>query len=253
MSLWNTISGVTLFSQILQIGIILGAACCLISVFLLSRADRRMLDVREDCTDLSNKRLKSIESAAGGIRKELLDTQQERDIMAEKLKVMQDDYEKLQLALEDAVKKNANIKRIAKDRPVTGENQDTLNMDSAKTKKAVSPLSREQREQLIALLDPGPKGDLDILSIIGDDNSNMLAAELDEIFSADGWTTKGVAQSAFSREPEGIILSVHSKETAPSYASFIQRTMATIGFPVTAAVNNKYHEWSLTLIVGKIS
>lgn len=251
LSIWNSISGVTALSHILEIGVILGAGCCLTSVALLKRSDRRLIEMRSDSQSSSTQRLKSIESAAGDIRKELMDVQQERDILIEKLKVKEQESEKLHIALDEAVKKSAEIKR-----PVKDNSKDTQK-ESKKEPQAVvepqSPLSREQREQLIALLDPGPKGDINIFSVIGDDRSNFLASELDEIFNADGWTTKGVAQSAFSKVPEGIVLSVHSKETAPSYASFIQRTMATIGFPVSAAVNNKYREWSLTLIVGKTS
>ncbi len=252
MSLWNTISGITALSRILEIGMIIGAGICFASVFMLRRSDKRMAELRNDNVDMSSKRMKSIESAAGDIRKELLEVQQERDILIEKLKAKEEDYHKLQLVLDDTVKKSATLQQSFKDDTHgTKENPD-LRISTSASSRPENPLSREQREQLIALLDPGPKGDVDILSIIGDDRSHLLATELDSIFTADGWTTKGVAQSAFSKQPEGIVLSVHSKETAPSYASFIQRTMATIGFPVTAAVNNKYREWSLTLIVGKM-
>jgi len=271
VSVWNTISGVTALRQILEIGMILGAGFCFGSIFLLRRSDRRVAEFRNDNVEVSSKRMRSIESAAEDIRKELLEVQQERDILVEKLNAKEDDYQKLQLALDDAVKRAAisasrsaedNVQRVTKSEdsikkaqalPAQGSSAQESPAEVSPTPEPESaPLSREQREQLIALLDPGPKGDVDILSIIGNDRSNILADELDSIFSADGWTTKGVAQSAFSNVPEGIVLSVHSKETAPSYASFIQRTMATIGFPVTAAVNNKYREWSLTLIVGKI-
>jgi hypothetical protein len=208
-----------------------------------------MAELHSENFDSSSQRLKSIESAAEDIRKELLDAQQERDILIEKLKVKEVEYQKLHMAFDDVVKKNSNLRHSTKDSVLKGK---TGEKSKQKLENSQSPLTREQREQIIALLDPGPKGDVDILSIIGDDKSSMLANALNDIFKADGWTTKGVAQSAFSKVPEGIILSVHSKETAPSYASFIQRTMATIGFPVSAAVNSKYREWSLTLIVGKI-
>lgn len=249
MSLWNSIFGVTVLGHVLEIGIFLGIFCCLTSIIQLRRQDRQMVELHSENFDSSSQRLKSIESAAEDVHKELLDAQHERNILLKKLKVKEEEYQKLHLALEEAVKKNSNLKHSTKDsfsKSNTGEkSKQTLG-------EPQSPLSREQREQMIALLDPGPKGDVDILSVIGDDKSSMLANELNEIFKADGWTTKGVAQSAFSKVPEGIVLSVHSKETAPSYASFIQRTMATIGFPISATVNNKYREWSLTLIVGKI-
>jgi len=260
LSLWNTISGVTALNYMFEIGAILSVGWCITSIVQLRRSDRRMAELRDDSMTMSSQRMKTIESAAGGIRKELLDVQQANDILVEKLKGKDDEIQRLHIALEETAKKSVQPKRTGKEtssQERSGHNQEqSEHKPSQEAKPAVeskSALSREQRDQLIALLDPGPKGDVDILAVIGDDTSIQLAHELDEIFKADGWTTKGVAQSAFSRVPEGIVLSVNSKETAPSYASFIQRTMATIGFQVSASVNNKYREWSLTVIVGKVN
>lgn len=112
-------------------------------------------------------------------------------------------------------------------------------------------LPKAQRDHLKALLGPGPKGDLDIIAVMDNEASGLLAEELRQIFDADGWTTKPVIQSAFSDLPDGLLLAVNSRDTAPSYASFLQRTFTTIGFNVSATVNRKYREWSLTLVVGK--
>jgi hypothetical protein len=112
-------------------------------------------------------------------------------------------------------------------------------------------LPNSHRNHLKALLEPGPKGDLDIIAVMDNEASGLLAEELRQIFEADGWTTKPVIQSAFSDMPDGLLLAVNSRDTAPSYASFLQRTFSTIGFKVSATVNRKYREWSLTLVVGK--
>jgi hypothetical protein len=48
-----------------------------------------------------------------------------------------------------------------------------------------------------------------------------------------------------------VVLAVNNKETAPSYSSFLQRVLSTIGLAVSAKVDAKYREWSLTLIVGE--
>jgi hypothetical protein len=112
-------------------------------------------------------------------------------------------------------------------------------------------LPEAQRDHLKSLLGPGPKGDLDIIAVMDNEASGLLAEELRQIFDADGWTTKPVIQSAFSDLPDGLLLAVNSRDTAPSYASFLQRTFTTIGFNVSATVNRKYREWSLTLVVGK--
>ncbi|MDJ0780595.1 MAG: hypothetical protein QNJ22_01425 [Desulfosarcinaceae bacterium] len=112
-------------------------------------------------------------------------------------------------------------------------------------------LPKAQRDHLKALLEPGPKGDLDIIAVMDNEASGLMAEELRQIFEADGWTTKPVIQSAFSDLPDGLLLAVNSRDTAPSYASFLQRTFTTIGFNVSATVNRKYREWSLTLVVGQ--
>jgi hypothetical protein len=62
---------------------------------------------------------------------------------------------------------------------------------------------KNQREQLIDLLDPGPKGNVDIFCVMGDGGSELTAKQLEEILTADGWKTNGVAQSAFSESTEG--------------------------------------------------
>ena len=112
-------------------------------------------------------------------------------------------------------------------------------------------LPKAQRDHLKSLLEPGPKGDLDIIAVMDNEASGLLAEELRQIFEADGWTTKPVIQSAFSDLPDGLLLAVNSRDTAPSYASFLQRTFTPIGFNVSATVNRKYREWSLTLVVGQ--
>ncbi|MBI5062603.1 MAG: hypothetical protein HZB87_03800 [Desulfatitalea sp.] len=72
-----------------------------------------------------------------------------------------------------------------------------------------------------------------------------------QIFDDQGWSTSEIIQNAFSQPPEGFVLVIHSKETAPSYAKFLQRTLTTMGFSVSAQINNKYREWSISLIVGQ--
>ena len=88
---------------------------------------------------------------------------------------------------------------------------------------------------------------------MGDPGSELTAKELEEILANDGWKTNGVSQSAFAKPPKGIVLAVNSKETAPSYASFLQRVFSTIGMTVSAKFDDKFREWSLTVIVGTIN
>ena len=105
---------------------------------------------------------------------------------------------------------------------------------------------------LIKLLKTGPRGELDIISVLDDPISHQAANELKSIFDDNGWTTQDIVQSAFIQPPEGIVLVIHSKQTAPSYAKFVQRTLTSAGLPVSAQINNKFREWSLSMIVGQI-
>jgi hypothetical protein len=251
-SWWSAIDAVARFSHVMEVAMVLFSCLSLAAIFFLRKSDRRLLDLFSEQDQKSTRRLKSVETAAGDIRKEMLDAQQERDILEERLKLKEAEFTKIRTALEEVKKKQAAAAQNLKDRNLGAENAaDGAAEMTVMPTAPVTALSREQREQLVSLLDPGPKGDIDILSVIGDEKSYRLAKELEDVFNADGWTTNGVVQSAFSQVPDGIILSVNSKETAPSYASFIQRTLATVGFPITAAVNRKYREWSLTLVIGK--
>jgi hypothetical protein len=237
--------------QWIEVAAILLSGLSLTAIYFWRKSDRRLLTLFSEQDIQSTRRLKSVETAAGDIRKEMLDAQQERDILEQRLKVKEAEFNKIRASLEAVKQKQAAAEKILNARTHgAGKASGSPGEPAAIPAVPSSLLGRQIRDQLIALLDPGPKGDIDILAVIGDEKSYRLAKELEEIFNADGWTTNGVIQSAFSQPPEGIILSVNGKETAPSYASFIQRTLATAGFPVTAAVNRKYREWSLTLVVG---
>jgi hypothetical protein len=203
----------------------------------------------------SHKRVKALEKTAEEIRKELLQTQQHQDINQLKLKSSKSSAKELTQALLDA----RTRMEIAEAAIKAHREQEKENGDSAETTDLLElelepegGLSESQREQLIDLLDPGPKGNVDIFCVMDDDMSEMTAKQLEDVLTADGWKTNGVAQSAFSNPPKGLVLAVNSKETAPSYASFLQRVFSTIGIEVSAIMDNKYREWSLTIIVGTL-
>ncbi len=218
-------------------------------VFMAAGKAREIVKQLTDELDTSRKRVRSLEKTAEGIRKELLKTQQHQDISQLKLKTSKSSAQELRQELLDARKRleiaEAAVKAHQEQTDDT-ETIDTLDLEL----EPEGGLSESQREQLIDLLDPGPKGNVDIFCVMGDDMSELTADHLDEILTADGWKTNGVAQSAFSNPPRGLVLAVNSKETAPSYASFLQRVFATIGMEVSAKIDTKYREWSLTVIVG---
>jgi hypothetical protein len=226
-----------------------------VMVFLTVGKSKNLVSGLSEDLETSHKRIKSLEKTAEAIRRELLQTQQHQDINQLKLKTSKSSAKELTQALLDARKRM----EIAEAAIKAHQEQEEKNGDESETTEYLDlelepegGLSENQREQLIDLLDPGPKGNVDIFCLMDDEMSEMTAKQLEEVLTADGWKTNGVAQSAFSNPPKGLMLAVNSKETAPSYASFLQRVFSTIGIEVSAKMDNKYREWSLTIIVGSI-
>jgi hypothetical protein len=232
-------------------GTLLFAAVTVVLVFLAANKSRSLIQQLSNDLDSSGGRIKSLEKTAESIRKELLRTQQHQDISQLKLKTSHSSAEELRQELLDARKRLAVAEAAVKERKE--QEKDTELFDDLELElEPDGGISESQQEQLIDLLDPGPKGNVDIYCVMGDALSETTAHQLDEVLTNDGWKTNGVAQSAFSSPPKGFALVVNSKETAPSYASFVQRVFATIGLDVSAKVDSKYREWSLSIIVGSI-
>ncbi|BBO87310.1 hypothetical protein DSCOOX_04900 [Desulfosarcina ovata subsp. ovata] len=240
----------------------------------------------------AQKQIKSLEKMAEAIRKELLEAKQHQDIDQLKLKTSKSSAEELRQALLDARKRleiaeTAVKAREAAEKAASSEATEmsekaapaVATTNANKLVQTPEPeidpfenepesaadgvtldlelefeagLSENQREHLIDLLDPGPKGNLDIFCVMGNENSELTAKQIEAVLAADGWKTNGVAKSAFANPHKGLLLVVNSKETAPSYASFLQRVFSTIGLTVSAKIDKKYREWSLSVIVGLV-
>ncbi len=253
MSWWMDMESVASLNNWSLLATLVFAALTGITAFLSSgKTNQRTHQLLQDL-EASRKRIKSLEKAAEEIRRELLETQQHQDISQLKLKSSKSSAEELRQELLDARKRLEIAETAVRERQAQasrdGEDDDVLDILDLELEPETG-LSESQREQLIDLLDPGPKGNVDIFCVMADATSEQTAKQIEEILTADGWKTNGVAQSAFSNPPRGIMLAVNSKETAPSYASFLQRVFSTIGMPVSAKIDKKYREWSLTIVVG---
>lgn len=256
MSWWTDIESVALLSNLMLVTTLSFAALTGLMAFLSSGKTKTQMKGLSKDLDASRKQIKSLERAAETIRKELLETQQHQDISQLKLKTSNSSAAELRQALLDA-RKRLEIAEAAVKAHQQQQATKTDDLSGATTSLDLEPepeggLSESQREQLIGLLDPGPKGNIDIFCVLGNQGSESTAQDLEEILANDGWKTNGVTQSAFSNPPKGIVLAVNSKETAPSYASFLQRVFATIGMTVSPKFDSKFREWSLTIIVGTI-
>lgn len=252
---WSNLEALASLSGWMQIIAIVCAAATAVFVFQLWANGNRMINYLVDRERHASHRIKAVEKAAEKIRKDLLETQQNQDIADQKRRLAEMDSDALRKEMEKIRQRYSDAEGKLKERidelkdmnitQTSGIGQTTGAMKSA--------LDPQQRKMLTGLLKSGPKGELDIIAVLDDSDSNALALDIKKAFDEQGWTTQGIVQSAFSNPPKGITLVIHSKQTAPSYAKFLQRTFTTIGLPVAAQVNNKFREWSISMIVGQIS
>jgi hypothetical protein len=256
-SWWGSIEAVSLFNSWMEIFSLVGASLTVISIVLLWRHGNRMTSDLINRERRAVKRIKAVESAAEEIRKELLTTQQSQDIADQKRRLAQMDAESLRKEMHSLRQRYSDAENSLKSRIEALKDIDSTqgitqnSTTSEASSERTTQLDDQQKNMLIKLLKTGPKGELDIISVLDDPVSHQAATELKSIFDDNGWTTQDIVQSAFAQNPEGIIIVIHSKQTAPSYAKFVQRTLTSAGLPVSAQVNNKYREWSLSIIVGQ--
>jgi small-conductance mechanosensitive channel len=255
LSWWTNMESVAALNGWMLMATLVFAALTGIMVFLTVGKTKKSVSGLSKDLETAQKRNKALQKTAEEIRRELLQTQQHQDINQLKLKTSKSSTKELTEALLDARKRMEIAEAAIKAHREQKEQDNGISETTEFLDLELEPeggLSESQREQLIDLLDPGPKGNVDIFCVMENEMSEMTANQLEEVLTADGWKTNGVAQSAFANPPKGLVLAVHSKETAPSYASFLQRVFSTIGIEVSAKVDNKYREWSLTIIVGTI-
>ncbi len=249
-SWWNDFDTVATFGIWMQgAAALLGLICAFAALALLSKGKRLLNLVAEKDRQMESQ-VKAAEKSAVETRKQLQQARKQVDAIEEKRRLAEMDAEALRKELDRLRQKFTAAQQALKSSPSSASSaSQTLEAENDAQEAVLEP---KQVEILIKTLKNGPKGELDIVSLLGNETSLKMARELHEILSKQGWMVSQVIESAFSSEPEGIILAVHSKQTAPSYATFLQRAFTTIGLEVSARSVKKYREWSLTLIVGKL-
>ncbi len=255
---WNNIEAINAFNTWMEVIALAAATLTFIGLLFLWRNGNQMANHLMDRERRAGKRIKAVEKAAEEIRKELLSAQQSQDIVDQQRRLAQMDANALRKEMNQVRERYANAEGDLQKRIEALKDIHTtqgITQGAATTQGFgidTSRLDPQQQKMLIKLLKTGPKGELDIISVLDNSGSQKAAIELKQILDNNGWSTQDIVQSAFSTPPEGIVLVIHSKQTAPSYAKFLQRTLTTVGLPVSAQVNNKYREWSISMIVGQI-
>ncbi len=249
-SWWNNFDTVAVLGTWMQgVASLLCFICVFAAVALLSKG-RRLLRLVEEKDRQNETKVKAAEKSAAETLGQLQEARKRVDEIEEQKRLAEMDAEALRKELDRLRRKFTSAQQALKTSTTAdGSDSRTLDLEEGSQETLLEP---KQVEILVKTLQNGPKGELDIVSLLGNETSLKMAHELRQVLSKQGWMVSQVIESAFSNEPEGIILAVHSKQTAPSYATFLQRAFTTIGLEVSARSVKKYREWSLTLIVGKL-
>jgi len=259
---WQNLDSLIAINGWVQFIAVLGGLATIVSVLFLWSYGNKMINILINREKKASQKIAAVEKAAEHIRKELLSTQQNQDIADQRRHLAEMDADSLRKELEHSRKRYAQAETALKDRigdlknlQITHGLKTTKPSDAQTVPIAEIPktaLDMQQKEILAKLLASGPKGELDIIAVLDNTSSFEMAQELKKILDYHGWATRDIVQSAFSKPPDGMVLVIHSKPTAPSYAKFLQKTLTTLGLSVSAQINDKYPEWSISLIVGQL-
>ena len=248
MSWWDSIDTVSRFNSWMQLAVIVFALLAAVSGFLVWLSGNKISLQHTESAALARQKIKTYENTSLSVHKELVTLQQKQFETEQLLKVANTGLSKLRKQLKKAQKKQLEAEQ-ALDRIKSGRDRISHESEIPITPKQPA-LFPKFSEQFLDILKKGPEGIIDIYAVQGDSVSNGLAADFDTLFKKAGWTTNGVAQSTFSQKINGLVLAFNSKDTAPSYASFLLHAFNKLGIPVSTRINSKYPEWSLSLIVS---
>jgi hypothetical protein len=259
---WHNLDSLIAINGWVQIIAVLGGLATIVSILFLWSYGNKMISLLIVREQKASQKIAAVEKAAEQIRKELLSTQQNQDIADQRRHLAEMDADSLRNELEHTRKRYSQAETALKDRIGELKNLNITQGLTTTTPAGVQTaptaaisnavLDAQQKKMLAKLLASGPKGELDIIAVLDNAQSFEMAKELKKILDQHGWATRDIVQSAFSNPPEGMVLVIHSKQTAPSYAKFLQKTMTTLGMKVSAQINDKYPEWSISLIVGQL-
>ncbi len=165
-SWWNVIESVASLTSLLQIAAII---CGILSLFMMVFAfvyARKSIRLSGHEGDFSDEKLKTVETAAVDIRKRLGEAQQDRDITSVKLKKAEKEIKHLKKALETSKTKRSVSKQAASNL-VSGDEDESsaivAGIENDIEEKPKGLLTESQLNLFNNLLDPGPRGTIDII------------------------------------------------------------------------------------------
>jgi hypothetical protein len=123
----------------------------------------------------------------------------------------------------------------------------------AELKEAMRPraLTREQQAALIRLLSDGPKGPVNVVCVLGDDESKGFATQIDNVLASAGWNVGQFIVRFFPGSgPVGFGIVLHSTLAVPSYVLHIQQAFFAVGVPVSGVADSNLPEGTVEVTVG---
>lgn len=113
-------------------------------------------------------------------------------------------------------------------------------------------LTPEQRGRLISALQQSvSKGQVRVTHVMGDAESTDFADELERVLEATGWKVNEIGESAFIPVPKGLVVVVHSPETAPKHAFALVDAFTAAGFAIQRDVYPGLPSSTVELVVGR--
>jgi len=94
--------------------------------------------------------------------------------------------------------------------------------------RTISPI---QRDKFLAMVSAVPKGSIELVSLLDDSDSYVLAVMLDDMLRRAGWSVSGIRRSLLPDNPIGLTMVVRSPETTPPFVPALQNALEAIGFP----------------------
>ena len=120
---------------------------------------------------------------------------------------------------------------------VYSERRETLRVAEETEARGPRHLSDEKRNELLAMLNAGPKGAIDISCVGMDPEPCRFATELKDVLTDAGWTVNRFNEGAIhaGRRPVGLSLQVQNADRLPARAVALVTALNRVGFPIPPA------------------
>lgn len=256
----NNISNLERLVDIASFGVVIALALSFIfggaSIYLSKKLSNRKDEIAKHQMQQANIKIEEAREVAAKANKETEQISHNNIILRKDLEAATAESRSKQTELTIEQQNLARAQQhLAEAEQKRAEAQLTLEktLEEIRTKQMPRTLTPEQRSKLLALLNPLPKGEIEIVSVLGDAEGYALATELDALLKTAQWTITGggVSQVVYTGgNPIGVGIIVKSALTAPKYAAALQKVFQDISFPLGGLEDPKLPDGKVVLLVG---